>query len=183
MEAVAARAGVSKVTLYSYYPDKTALFRAAMQMEMDRIEAGQQAAGAGDDAAAVADQLRGFGLGLMAFLTSPPATDFYSVIAGELRRHQDLARAFWDLGPGATRQRLAALIARGAERGELAIGDPNQAAEDLFGLWQGFSNFQLALSVDAAQVRAGLAERVGHGVSVFMRLYGRHNPAASGEPP
>ena len=42
IEMIAAKAGVSKVTLYTHYPDKTALFRAAVEREMERIEAAQQ---------------------------------------------------------------------------------------------------------------------------------------------
>ena len=39
MERIAASAGVSKVTAYRHFSDKHALFRAAMQKEMARLEA------------------------------------------------------------------------------------------------------------------------------------------------
>jgi TetR/AcrR family transcriptional repressor of mexJK operon len=172
VESIAAKAGVSKVTLYKYYPDKPALFRAAVLREMERIEAAQGAHGADDAAAPVADRLRGFGMGIMAFLTSPPAIDFYAAVAGELRRHPDLARAFYDLGPGRTRGNLARLIEGAAARGELVCADPERAAEELFGLWQGLSNFQLSLGIDADALRAELPERVDRGVAVFLRMYG-----------
>lgn len=38
IEAIAAKARVSKATLYAYYPDKRTLFRAAVGREMQRIE-------------------------------------------------------------------------------------------------------------------------------------------------
>ena len=169
METIAANAGVSKVTLYAHYPDKTALFQATVLREMERIEAAQRPAEPGGT---IAERLRTFGLGLLGYLGSSPAVDFYSVVAGELRRHPDLARAFYDLGPGRTRANLAALIAAAVAAGDLGGIDPVQAAEDLFGLWQGFTNFQLALEVDVAAIRADLPRRVEHGVEVFMRLYG-----------
>ena len=140
IEAIAARAGVSKVTLYTHYPDKAALFRAAVEREMERIEAAQRSQASDGHPGTVADQLRDFGLGIMTFLTSKPAIDFYSVVAGELRRHEDLARAFYDLGPGRTRQNLAGVIAAAVARGELTAVDPAHAAEELFGMWQGFTN-------------------------------------------
>jgi len=179
IEAIAARAGVSKVTLYSHYPNKAALFRAAVQREMERIEAAQRPQPGGNPLP-VADQLQAFGLGLMGFLTSKPAVDFYAVIAGELRRHGDLARIFYDHGPGQTRTNLAGLIAAAAHRGELLAAYPEQAAEELFGLWQGFSNFQLSLGIDADAIRASLPERVARGVALFMRAYGPPLPDRAG---
>ena len=173
IEAIAANAGVSKVTLYTHYPDKTALFRAAVRREMDRIQAAQSAGRAKIASAPIAEQLRGFGLGLMAFLTSKPAIDFYSVVAGELRRHEELASAFYELGPGQTRKNLAEIIEAASRRGDLIACDCGQAAEELFGLWQGFSNFQLSLDIDVVAIRAGLPKRIERGVAVFMQIYGR----------
>ncbi len=171
VEAIAARAGVSKVTLYKHYPDKPALFRAAVEREMERIEAAQRLGSAEAAPTSVADQLRGFGLGVFSFLTTKPAIDFYSVVAGELRRHKDLARAFYDFGPGRTRANLARLIAGAAARGELSVSDPEHAAEELFGLWQGFTNFQMSLDVDVEEIRRDLPDRIDRGVRLFMKAY------------
>src|SRR5664279_807817 len=41
LEADAAKAGVSKATLYRHFPDKSALFEAGVLLEMERIEAAQ----------------------------------------------------------------------------------------------------------------------------------------------
>ncbi len=169
IEAIAARASVSKVTLYSHYKDKTALFRAAILREMERIEQAQRPPDG--PAPPIADALRQFGLGILGFLISPPAIDFYSVIAGELRRHHDLAQAFYDLGPGRTRANLSALIASAVASGELRPCDVDQAAEELFGLWQGFSNFQLALDIGIPAIEADLPFRIERGVTLFLRLY------------
>ncbi len=137
METIAARAGVSKVTLYRHFRDKGALFEAGVRREVERIEAAQAPSGSGaDDLRAT---LRAFGLGLMGFLVSDPAVDFYTALAGELRRHEALARIFYDAGPGRTRGALAALLQAAADRGELEIADAEEAAEHIFGLWQGFS--------------------------------------------
>lgn len=170
IETIAARAGVSKVTVYSHYADKTALFVAAVRREMERIEAAGAAAGS-RDSVDVASQLTGFGIGLMTFLVSQPAVDFYSVVAGELRRHPDLAASFYRLGPGNSRATIAAIIAAGAERGELVVDDPGDAADALFGLWQGMTNFQLSLNIDVDAIRADIPGRVNRGVARFMRLY------------
>ena len=170
VEAIAARAGVSKVTFYKHFADKIALFEAGVLRETERIEAAQRANGSTEDIG-LRETLRGFGLGLMTFLVSDPAIDFYNALSGELRRHETLARRFYSVGPGRTRDRLAAILAAASDRGELAIDDPFEAAEHLFGLWQGFSNLQLSLGVESKRIRRTLRRRVDRALDVFMRAY------------
>ena len=170
IEAIAAAAKVSKVTLYTHYPDRVALFEASVLREMERIEEAQGIHRQDIDMPFV-EQLSAFGMGIMSFLTSKPAIDFYSVVAGELRRHENLARAFYDLGPGRTRANLAALLDAGMRSKQLRKLDPHLAAEELFGLWQGFTNFQFSLGIDIDAIRADLSARVERGVRVFMLAY------------
>ncbi len=171
IEAIAERAGVSKATLYKHFADKTGLFRAGVAREMRMIEMAQTASGDQITPATLEDTLIAFGMGIIGFLVSDHAVDFYNSLSGELRRHADLAQAFHEMGPGRTRANLAAMLAAAAARGELLVDDPEQAAEHLFGLWQGFSNFQLALGIESDAIRGAIAERVQKGVAVFLRAY------------
>ena len=171
VEAIATQAGVSKATLYKHFAHKQALFEAAVLREMQRIEAAQQPAHGPAMAQNIETTLRQFGIGLMAFLASPPAVDFYKALAGELSRHKPLARSFYDLGPGRTLSNLTALIADAAREGTLSAPNPAMAAEHLIGLWQGLSNFQLSLGIDQRRIRATIPARVDAGVRVFMAAY------------
>jgi TetR/AcrR family transcriptional regulator, mexJK operon transcriptional repressor len=171
IEAIAARARVSKGTVYASFADKTALFEAAMLREMERIELAQRFTRAGSSDASLKDTLRAFGLGIMHFLASEPAVGFYGVLSAEIRRHPNLSRAFWALGPGRTRANLAAILSAAAERGDINIDDAGQAAEALFGLWQGFSNLQFASEGSTEEIRASIAGRVDRGIAIFMRAH------------
>ena len=171
MEAVAERAGVSKATLYKLFPDKAALFEAGVAREMAMIEAAQKLSGDQPSDSDLIATLRTFGIGIMSFLVSDHAVDFYNALSGELRRHENLAQSFYAMGPGRTRSILAAILAGAAARGELKIDDPLQAAEHLFGLWQGFSNFQLSLGVESEVIRSTIKARVDRGIAVFMKAY------------
>ncbi len=171
IEAIAARAGVSKATLYKHFPDKAALFEAGVAREMRLIEGAQNLEGASVPDASLEAVLVAFGTGIMGFIVSDHAVDFYNALSGELRRHEGLARSFYELGPGRTRANLAGILAAAAARGELRIADPELAAEHLFGLWQGFSNFQLSLGVDSEIIRRTIFERVERGVAVFLKAY------------
>lgn len=173
VEAVAAQAGVSKATFYKHFAHKQALFEAAVLREMERIEAAQQPAIESEATQSPHAQLRQFGIGLMEFLVSPPAVDFYKALAGELSRHKSLARSFYNLGPGRTLSNLALLIGGAVREGALEAPDPMLAAEHLIGLWQGLSNFQLSLGIDQRRIRGSIPARVDAGLHVFMAAYGR----------
>jgi TetR/AcrR family transcriptional repressor of mexJK operon len=168
LERIAQEAGVSRVTLYRQFPDKTALFEATMRGEMERLGKSQSVLQPGRS---LRKGLVAFGLALMRYLTSPEVVSFYSVLAGDLRRHPNLARAFYDLGPGTTLRNLAAILEIAGQRGELNVRSPEEAAEQLIGLWQGLSNFRLAMDVNREELIEGLERRVERAVDVFLAAY------------
>ncbi|MFN3352401.1 MAG: TetR/AcrR family transcriptional regulator [Brevundimonas sp.] len=171
MEMIAAAAGVSKVTAYKHFADKHDLFRTAIRREMARLEAMQGAVQTGDGP--VRQLLEDFGRGLMSYLFSGPAMDFYAALAGELRRTPELARAFYDAGPGKTFENLKAIFRLGCARGELEIPDLDLAADQFLGLLQGYSSFQIALGVEPAPLADTVDRRVRAAVEVFLKTYGR----------
>lgn len=171
IEAIAARAGVAKMTVYKHFTDKHALFEAAMLREMRAIETVQIAEP--NDADDLEGALRAFGIGIMSYLATGAAVDFYNVLAGELRRHPETARTFYELGPARTVTNLASILAGAGDK--LEIDNPARAAEALFGLWQGASNFQLSLGIDDEQPTQAIAERVDYGIALFMRAFARRD--------
>jgi len=170
VDTIAAEAGVAKMTLYAYFPDKRALFQEGVRREMAKIEAAQALAPEALDGTTLRDVLIAFGIGIMMFLTSAGAVDFYSALSGELRRDTELARMFYDAGPGRTHANLAAILASPLAN-ELRIDDPSAAAELLLGMWQGMTNYRLMLGVDHAAVVEGIPTRVAEGVDRFLSAY------------
>jgi TetR/AcrR family transcriptional repressor of mexJK operon len=168
LDAIARKAGVSRVTLYSHFSDKEALFKAAIGREMERLKQSQQPLLPGTT---LRDGLIAFGEALMRYLTSPDVISFYSVLAGDLRRHPELAQAFYDLGPGVTHRNLTAIIAAAHARSELNADHPDEAAEHLIGMWQGLSNYKLSLGVDTDELIARTTSRVERAVDVFLAAY------------
>jgi TetR/AcrR family transcriptional regulator, mexJK operon transcriptional repressor len=171
MEMIAAAAGVSKVTAYKHFADKHDLFRAAVRVEMVRLEA-LQAQPCRAAVGPIRQQLEAFGLGLMTYLFSAPAVDFYAALAGELRRTPELARAFYEAAPGKTFENLKQILQQGCERSELSIADLDLAADQLLGLLQGYSSFQIALGVEPMPLIKTLDLRVRSAVDLFLKGYG-----------
>lgn len=171
METIAAAAGVSKVTAYKHFADKHDLFRTAIRREMERLETIQGPTTLAADGP-IREVLETFGRGLMTYLFSGPAMDFYAALAGELRRTPELARAFYDAGPGKTFENLKAIFRRGIERGELAIDDLDLAADQFLGLLQGYSSFQISLGVEPTPLAETVEHRARAATDVFLKAYG-----------
>ncbi len=171
MESIARQAGVSKVTVYATYTDKAQLFAVCLQREMSRIESAQGIYERQAEHQGLYETLHRFGIGLMTFLATDSAISFYGTLAAELRRSPLLAKSFWDVGPGKTQRNLADILSRASHQGDITIDDSLEAAETLIGLWQGLSNFQLALGIDRERDDDVIEARVKRGVEVFLRAY------------
>ena len=178
-DTIAAEAGVAKMTVYAYFPDKRALFQEGVRREMAKIEAAQTAPLQLVEGAGLREVLLVFGNAIMSFLSDAGAVDFYSALSGELRRDAELARLFYEAGPGRTLANLSAILSSPLAS-ELQIDDPDAAADLLFGMWQGMSNYRLMLGVDHAGVVAGNAVRVAEGVDRFVKAFSRPGSSAPG---
>jgi TetR/AcrR family transcriptional repressor of mexJK operon len=170
VDTIAAEAGVSKATLYAYFADKRELFHEGVRREMAKIEAAQRIDEDSLKGATLREVLIRFGTGIMTFLTSPGAVDFYGSLSGELRHNPELARVFYDAGPGRTLKNLSAILVSPLASG-LAIFDADAAAEMLLGMWQGMTNYQLMLGVNHGAVTNSIPTRVSAGVDLFLKAY------------
>lgn len=127
MEDVAARAGVSKGTVYLYYPSKEAVFeavvRAAILPNLTRVEA----LAAGYDGPAL-DLLRQLLAALLQVLETPRLIAIPRLVIAEARTFPELAlfyrREVVDRGLGL----VEGILRRGIERGELRPVDPAATA-------------------------------------------------------
>lgn len=146
IEAIAANSGVSKVTVYAHFRDKPAMLEAIVQRETDRL-ACQMAQTAAPDGTAE-DRLVHFGLTLVGTLSEPCHLALDRALSLDAYRGTDLARRFFDAGPGRVRQLLAETMADLAARGEIVIDSPVAAAEDLLSLWFGFRKIEWRFGLD-----------------------------------
>ncbi len=140
IEAIAAASGVSKVTVYAHFGDKAAILEAIVKRETDRLshELTAETGGEGN----LEDRLVRFGVALVSMLGESCHQALDRALGLEAHRNSDVARRFFDAGPGRVRQLLASLLSEAMARGEIAEGDPLQAAEDLMSLWLGFGAMQ-----------------------------------------
>lgn len=130
VDDIARAAGVSKATLYSYFPDKRLLF-----MEVAKTECRRQAEEA--FAAINMDQdirsiLTEAAWQLVCFFTSEFGKRVFRLCVAECGRFPEFGREFYESGPELARERLMDLMQAGIAKGELKIEDLPLAA-DQFG--------------------------------------------------
>jgi TetR/AcrR family transcriptional repressor of mexJK operon len=168
IEAVAASAGVSKVTVYNRFGDKRGLFTAAVEHECENIR-GQLLFD--DSSGSLRERLLAFGRSMVAFLSRPEMVRFEQRIAAEVELEPELGRCFLDAGPRRMHLALAGLLEREHARGNLAIDDPMQAAEHLAAMCKGLADMERRFAGHSDSAAAD--RRVQSAVDLFLRGYGK----------
>ena len=140
LDEIAKRAGVSKGTIYLYFPNKEELFREVIRSTIvAQIEIGEQAAANATGTAT--ESLGKIMRGMFAFFRSPTYASIFRLVNAELFNIPDLA-VFYAKEVVERQQRLiSGVIARGMDSGEFRRGDPTISARMLtsmflvHGLW------------------------------------------------
>ncbi|MGI8766687.1 MAG: TetR/AcrR family transcriptional regulator [Gemmatimonadaceae bacterium] len=132
LEDIAKRAGVSKGTIYLYFPNKEELFREMVRSTVvEAIVAGEQIPEVGT----AVDQLTTFMRGYWGFVRTPAFAVIYRVAVSELHQFPDLVEFYVGEVMLRTQQLLARIISRGVSGGEFRSQDPTVAARMLTSLF------------------------------------------------
>ncbi len=169
MEAVAAQAGVSKMTVYSHFADKETLFETIVAAVSDQMTSA--VSGTDDDAAPLSERLTTIGVAFLTMILDVSVRTIQHTLPAALHTDQTLARRFYEAGPGRTRRALAAMIAEAAARGELVTDSPEWAADDLVSLWEGGLPARLVFGLIEPTTPEEIARRARRGTEVFLRAY------------
>lgn len=167
IEQIAADAGVSKVTVYNHFGDKRGLFTAAVEAECERLRDHFRIAPA--EGADLRSRLTAIGEAMSAFLSRPEMVQFERRIAAETEQEPAIGEAFLAAGPHRMKAGFAALLAAMNEAGEVAIDDPDLAAEQFAAMCKGMGDLdrRFGMPKNAARDR----ERIDGAVEVFCRAY------------
>lgn len=169
IEQVAADAGVSKVTIYSYFGGKPALFSATVEHEC-ALMAGMMQVEPPGHGRPFREQLQALGDAFHHFLSRPEIMKFDRCIAAEADRDPAIGDTFMNAGPRPMCRRMADVIAAAARAGELKVDDPMLAAEQFVSMVKGFGEMERRFcgKVDPARDK----ERIRGAVEVFIKAYG-----------
>lgn len=142
LEDIARRAGLSKGTIYLYFPNKEELFREMVrQLIVTELEEGERQFG--DSTGTATEALTEFSRGYWRFIRSSQFAPLFRLIHAEIRNFPDLARFYADEVISRGHRLVASIIARGVACGEFRNVDPAVAARMLMapfvmhGVWCG----------------------------------------------
>jgi len=125
LDDIARRAGVSKGTIYLYFPNKEELFREVVRaIVVDRLRQAAADAGTGNPV----DELKRYFRAHWDFVRSPEFQTIYKLVNSELHNFPDLAEFYGREVIMPSTQLLAGMIRRGIDRGDFRRVDPVLAA-------------------------------------------------------
>ena len=140
LDDIAKRAGLSKGTIYLYFPNKEELFREVVRYTVvSQLEESERQFGevTGSATEALTQFMRSFWL----FIRSSQFAPLFRLIHAEIHNYPDLARFYAEEVVTRRHRLIASIIARGIETGEFRDVDPAVAARMLtapfvmHGLW------------------------------------------------
>ncbi|AXQ94470.1 TetR/AcrR family transcriptional regulator [Cereibacter azotoformans] len=169
VDDIAREAGVSKATLYSYFPDKRLLF-----LEVAKAECLRQA----EEAVALItsdlgprEVLTMAATRIVDFVLSDFGIRTYRICVAEADRFPELGHEFYESGPALVRQRIVDYLRQAVARHELIIEDLELAADQFAELCKADLFNRIVFGVGAA-VSAGERRRVVAGVvEMFLARY------------
>jgi len=170
VDDIARVAGVSKATLYSYFPDKRQLF-----MEVATTECGLMADRALEligEGRPPREVLWIAASQLVRFLLSDFAMQCFRICVAERDRFPELGQAFYAAGPEMGRQRICEYFVDAVARGELIIDDVEMAAEQFAELCKVKLWTRAVFGIQDSFTEQEIDEVVQHAVDTFMARFG-----------
>lgn len=166
MDDIAARAQVSKQTIYHHFGSKEALFAAIVEARCERFLAPilQGAHESGD----LAETLRSLGRDFLQRILSPSSLALHRLLVAESPRFPELGRLSYESGPQRLVTGLAGLLRAQGEHNGLSIPDPELAAEQFLGTLLGFLQLRAILCGGAVPDSARIERYVDYAVTVFF---------------
>lgn len=170
MDAIAAEAGVSKLTVYSHFTDKETLFAAAVKSKCE--EQLPQPFFEPASEISIESALLDIGRGFHNLVNSCESIELHRVMVAQANANPKLSQLFMDAGPQRVMREMERLLLQADQNGQLQVPDPSRAAGHFFCMIKGKNNFRLLLGcspdlADDAEIEAHVQDVV----HVFMRAY------------
>lgn len=149
IDAIAESSGVSKVTIYSYFPTKAALFQAAITHRIDETF-GEEAGLDWErlDPRQPAQALTQIGRGFVALMRSPDIVQRHRSLYGAIGQDPAAAQNFFAAGPQQLTAAVARYLAAADAANALSVPDPHMAANQFLSLFLGLGHIRALLGLD-----------------------------------
>jgi TetR/AcrR family transcriptional regulator, mexJK operon transcriptional repressor len=170
VDDIARAAGVSKATLYSYFPDKRLLFKEILRTECRRQT--EEAEAEITEGLPLEQMLTMAGERIAAFLMSDFGRSMVRLVMAEGQRFPDLAQEFYRNGPGLIHERLVFHFRHMVECGVLQIEDLHLAADQFMQLCKAAIHEKLLFGMQDTIRQEDVTRSVTGAVQMFLARYG-----------
>ncbi|MEO5623455.1 MAG: TetR/AcrR family transcriptional regulator [Dokdonella sp.] len=169
MDAIAAEAGVSKLTVYSHFTDKETLFFAAIQVRC--AEQMPATLFDVDPASPVRRQLEMIGHAFLRMVMAPDAVALHRLLNAHGSTSPKLVQLFWDAGPNRVQGGFQQFLRTEVEAGQLDIADVSRASSQFFALLRGEFHARLLCGCAETISARDIQLHVNATIEFFMRAY------------
>lgn len=170
VDDIARQAGVSKATLYSYFPDKGLLFVEVVRAEC--LRQSQLALESIDISRPPRQVLTETGHYFLGFVTSKFGQQMFRTCLAESERFPEIGRQFFASGPEVMQREICNYFEVAIARGELRIEDPGLAAFQFGELCKSEIWLKLTFKVIDEVSEADAKRIVDGAVETFLARYG-----------
>lgn len=166
IDTIIERAGGSKRNIYNEFGNKQGLFSAIVKETADEVLSTLAIEEIeGHD---LRETLTAFGRLLMGVYMSPTLIGIYRIVVTEANRFPDLAKAFYEQGPGRGTSRLAEVLEVAKERGEIRADNCLRLAGHFVSMIRDDVHLQVILGLRPAPSDEEMRELVDSLVEVFL---------------
>ena len=167
MDAVAAEAGVSKLTVYSHFQDKETLFQEVLKAKCS--EQLPHAAFELDPGLPLRRQLMEIGRRFVALILSPEAMALHRMMTAQ--PSEKMAQLFWQAGPQVLQNELTQFFDSEVAAGQLDMADTRRAAGQFYCLLKGEPHARMSFGCGGLPAPKELEHHVTATVDTFLRAY------------
>jgi TetR/AcrR family transcriptional repressor of mexJK operon len=169
VDAIAQAAGVSKLTVYSHFADKEALFGAAVteccaQLLPHRLFVA-------DPSLPVGDALLQIACAFSDLMMDERAISLHRVMISQADQDRRLTEIFFGAGPQATLLEMESFLRQADAAGSLRVPDPARAAEHFLCLLKGVRHMRVLVGLAKAPTPAERDVHVQDVVRIFLRAF------------
>lgn len=168
MNEISRTSGISKATIYSYFPNKAALFEEVVRLEYGSTA--EQRFEYDSNTSDVGAVLHEVGMSLTMRMVQPDHIRLLRIVLAASEKFPEIGRIFFESGPCNGQVRLARLLRERGQLGQLKIVDVDIAAVQLLNLYQCNLVQRLLFGgepVTARQIQEGVASAV----QIFLAAY------------
>ena len=173
IDAIAAESGVSKVTIYKYFPSKAELFKAGITHRVDAQFTGVDVKDL--DARSPREALTRIGRAFLGLMRSPDVIKRHRTLYGAQGVDTAAAESFFAAGPVKITDSVAAYLRAAEKAGSVNVSDPDLAANQYLSLYLGLGQIRALLGLPLPGKRED-DELLRANVELFMRAVAPAGP-------